>query len=450
MFNQTNSCLRLRNHFVHLINSFNLYDHDDSLTRAEQILSTRIFIVFLSISLYSVLTITAVLPQTRTITLVLPSPNEFNNVVNEYKSTPTCRCSQVSISYEQFFSLDSRFHQVCSSDFITEQWFSSLFNENTSSYHPLDFRLTASAQFQVLAVLCTMSRETVLHAQEQFLSTQFITLNALSKFDFDTYTAALIDQLNKTTVAQFYADNHFISSIIDQYQYTSALRTNFYTISIPGSSSYTNFPTVYPTQANLDQSSFISNGTCSCDVTSNCAYPAGIYNHSMSIVPNEIFLPDASLLFSVTGFKIGCVSQNALLQSTLECLYNQSCLNMFVALTAAITTVAPLNMSSSSRFLPTTTIELMFKNLMLESWEGFTNFSEYFRTCAPKACSYSYVQRFNFIYMMTTLISLYGGMSVVFQTMSPLFVKFILRKCRQQVEILETNEHHEQDTSKVD
>ena len=123
---------------------------------------------------------------------------------------------------------------------------------------------------------------------------------------------------------------------------------------------------------------------------------------------------------------------------------------MFVALTAAITTVAPLNMSSSSRFLPTTTIELMFKNLMLESWEGFTNFSEYFRTCAPKACSYSYVQRFNFIYMMTTLISLYGGMSVVFQTMSPLFVKFILRKCRQQVEILETNEHHEQDTSKVD
>ena len=52
--------------------------------------------------------------------------------------------------------------------------------------------------------------------------------------------------------------------------------------------------------------------------------------------------------------------------------------------------------------------------------------------------------------MMTTLISLYGGMSVVFQTMSPLFVKFILRKCRQQVEILETNEHHEHDTSKVD
>ncbi|CAM4823181.1 unnamed protein product [Rotaria magnacalcarata] len=231
-----------------------------------------------------------------------------------------------------------------------------------------------------------MSRETVLHAQEQFLSTQFITPNALSKFDFDTYTAALIDQLNKTTVAEFYADNHFISSIIDQYEYTSALRTNFYTISIPGSSSYTNFPTVYPTQANLDQSSFISNGTCSCDVTSNCAYPAGIYNHSMSIVPNEIFLPDASRLFAVTGFKIGCVPQNALLQSTLECLYNQSCLNMFVALTAAITTVAPLNMSSSSRFLLTTTIELMFKNLMLESWEGFTNFSESFRTCAPKAC----------------------------------------------------------------
>ncbi|CAF3312082.1 unnamed protein product [Rotaria sp. Silwood2] len=188
----------------------------------------------------------------------------------------------------------------------------------------------------------------------------------------------------------------------------------------------------------------MSNETCLCDRTSDCVYPAGIYNQSRAIIPNEVFSLDASPLFIVPGFQVGCVPQNALLQSTLECFYNQSCLDIVISLTGALRTVSALNISNPfSRFSPTTTIGVLFDNIMIESWENSTDFATYFQTCAPKACSYSYVQRFFLIYMITTMASVFGGLSVVFRTMSPLFVKFILCLCRQRVQMLETNEGHE-------
>ncbi|CAF3172751.1 unnamed protein product [Rotaria sp. Silwood2] len=211
---------------------------------------------------------------------------------------------------------------------------------------------------------------------------------------------------------------------------------------------YTTFPGIYSKQVNFNQSSFISSETCRCDITSDCVYPAGVCNQSKIIILNEVFSLDASLLFTVPGFQVGCVPQNALLQSTLECFYNQSCLNKVISLTGAIHTVSIRHRSNSSaQFHPTTTIGIIFDNMMLESWQNATNFDGYFQACAPKVCSYSYRQRFVFIYMITILISIYGGLSVVLRVASPLFVKFILRGYCQRFRILETNEEREPTTN---
>ncbi|CAF2964295.1 unnamed protein product [Rotaria sp. Silwood2] len=149
---------------------------------------------------------------------------------------------------------------------------------------------------------------------------------------------------------------------------------------------YTTFPGIYSKQVNFNQSSFISSETCRCDITSDCVYPAGVYNQSKIIIPNEVFSLDASLLFTVPGFQVGCVPQNALLQSTLECFYNQSCLNKVISLTGAIHTVSIRHRSNSSaQFHPTTTIGIIFDNMMLESWQNATNFDGYFQACAPKS-----------------------------------------------------------------
>ncbi|CAF4174884.1 unnamed protein product [Rotaria sp. Silwood2] len=198
--------------------------------------------------------------------------------------------------------------------------------------------------------------------------------NSFGIMTFDTYTATLVDQLNKSTYANFRTYNRFVSSIIDEHRFLSALRTNFYSRSVPGSGIYVTFPGNYPQKVNLSQPSFMPNETCRCDRTSEFIYPAGIYNQSKVIIPNELFSHDASLVFAIPGFQVGCTSQNALLQSTLECFYNQSCLDMIITLTDALRTVSALNISSyCSRFDSTTTISVIFDNLMLESWEDSTD-----------------------------------------------------------------------------
>ncbi|CAF1155414.1 unnamed protein product [Rotaria sordida] len=361
-----------------------------------------------------------------------------------------CRCSQTSIPYPQFVSFNPQFHQVCSSDFVSEEWFSSLFNVNTSNYHPLDFRLVASAQFQVLSILCRTSRQAVIDALKGFNSIAILSPNALSHDVLNSYIGPSIEQFQKNTLDNFRSYHHFVSSLIEEHRFISALRTNFYTRSVPGSNISVTFSAIYPQQVDLTQSSSMLNETCRCDRTSDCVYPAGIYNQSRAIIPNEVFSLDVSPLFMIPGFQVGCVPQNALLQSTLECFYNQSCLDIVISLTDALRTVSALNISNSfSRFSPTTTIGILFDNLMVESWENSTDFAAYFQACAPKACSYSYLQRFFLTYMIATMASIFGGLSVALRITSPWFVKFILRLSCRQVRMLATNEGHEPNRSMV-
>ncbi|CAF2783995.1 unnamed protein product [Rotaria sp. Silwood2] len=187
MTTQSSTRSQCRTKFIHFIENLNLYDDDDELTLTEQLFSTRFFIILLSIALLIILLFTIIIPQTRSVTVVSPSFNDFENIVNIYKTKVICRCSQTSIPYSQFVSLNPRFHELCSSDFISEEWFSSLFNVNTRNYYPLDFRLMASAQFQILSILCRMSRQAVIDALKQFTTTTISSLTALSRDVLSTY-----------------------------------------------------------------------------------------------------------------------------------------------------------------------------------------------------------------------------------------------------------------------
>ncbi|CAF3224735.1 unnamed protein product [Rotaria sp. Silwood2] len=400
------------------------------------------------ITLLILLSFTAIIPQTRFTTISSPSVNDFEEIFKRYPTTVMCRCSLVSIPYAQLISFNVQYHQVCSSDFVTEEWFSSLFNINTTSYYPLDFRLMAFAQFQVLSILCRTSRQVVKNALKEFLVTAIVSPNAWSRDILNIYLDLSIEQLQKNTLVNFLSYYHFVSSLFEEYRFISALRTNFYTSSVPGSNISETFSAIYPQENSRTQSSMMSNETCRCDHTSDCVYPAGIYNQTKSIIPNEVFSLDEPALFMVPGFQVGCVPQNALLQSTLECFYNQSCLDIVISLTGALRTVSTLNISKSfSRFSPTTSIGVLFDNLMIESWGNSTDFAAYFQSCAPKTCSYSYTRLFFLIYMITTLASVFGGLNVVLRIVSPLFVQFVLRLCLQRIRTVEANEEHERNKS---
>lgn len=117
-----------------------------------------------------------------------------------------------------------------------------------------------------------------------------------------------------------------------------------------------------------------------------------------------------------------------MLQSTLECFFNQSCLDILISLTGALHNISPLNMAAPlSRFHPITTIGTIYENLMIESWQNTSDFAAYFHTCARRICTHSYVKRFVFVYMVTVLIGLFGGLNVTFRLVSPFIVKILLR-----------------------
>ena len=100
--------------------------------------------------------------------------------------------------------------------------------------------------------------------------------------------------------------------------------------------------------------------------------------------------------------------------STLECFYNSTCLNRLAVFVNSSYVPFPLNTSITTRFTPlvSTTIGGLIDELFIETWHNSSNYSEYYSICAPSTCRYSYVQRNSVVYMLTTFLGLYGGLTV--------------------------------------
>jgi hypothetical protein len=411
-----------------------LYKDEEGLSLADQILSTRLYITFFSIALLLLILFTGLTVQARIVTIISPSLTDFEHLTNKYPSTLSCPCSQTSISHGQFLTFDPQYHQVCSSGFITQEWISSLFNVVMNDYHPLDFRVVAFAQFQVLALLCRTADQFVSDAIKQFDSSLLISKQTLFRTVFDVQTAALVDELKANTLLDFQRTDQILSTMITGSHIVSALRTNFYMRSVPDSGEYYSFSRIYSNKRSLSSTPIDALDECSCENTFDCTFPSGFYNFSEPIQLDELFRSNPpSPIFFIPGMQTGCLPRNALLKSTLECFFDQTCLDMIVAFTKALSTVPPLNVTTNlSRFRPNTTISVIFNEMMIETWRNTSNFDDYFRSCSPSVCTYSYFQQLNAVYMITTLVGLIGGLNVAFCIVAPLLVTFFIRRLQSK------------------
>jgi hypothetical protein len=81
------------------------------------IISTRVYIIlFLSIFVGFTLGLSLIL-QTSKFTLQNPTEAEVRNVPDDAQRP----CSHTSLSYGQFTSIEATFHEVCSSDFVSDR-----------------------------------------------------------------------------------------------------------------------------------------------------------------------------------------------------------------------------------------------------------------------------------------------------------------------------------------
>ncbi|UJR19006.1 hypothetical protein I4U23_022136 [Adineta vaga] len=166
---------------------------------------------------------------------------------------------------------------------------------------------------------------------------------------------------------------------------------------------------------------------CGCRRDDTCSYPAFIYNDTGRIALNngEIFgvnTNDLRIMFSLPNIKAGCFPYKSLLDSTFECFYDQSCLDSLQKYIPGFSLVVPLESSQYSR---ETQINDLLNNLLIESWNEIYNFSRYYEICSPKLCTYSYDQSFDKLYIITSLISLFGGLKIIFFFSAPYIARFL-------------------------
>ena len=114
------------------------------------------------------------------------------------------------------------------------------------------------------------------------------------------------------------------------------------------------------------------------------------------------------------GLRIACYMVEGVLQSTLECLFNAKCVQMLATILPMINnTDGYLLESSETKFSPNTTIETIVNALFVENWSTTSSFSNYYRKCAPISCTYTFTQTGSVIFIITTLLGLFGGLTIV-------------------------------------
>ncbi|CAF4058123.1 unnamed protein product [Adineta steineri] len=311
-----------------------------------------------------------------------------------------------------------------------------------SRFYPLDFRLMAMSQFQVLGLLCQTAAWTISSALNQFLAQQMVTNQAVSREVFEAQVEALIEQMQTTTIANVQYIDQLVSLVTLNSAIMSALNTYRYLIQNPLVSTYYIEHGQYPIGNYVSSNTSNSNNTyCDCAVMSNCTFQAGYYNNSIRPGQGQStkYVPSPPPMFIVPGMLVGCLPHDSMLHSTLECFYNRSCLDL-IGISQAI---IPLNATVPSRFQVNTTVNTIFEQLFLETWQNSSKFTSYYNACDPEVCSYTYTQRGNFLYAMTMLLSLAGGLTTILGILIPLLVKFfrgLLVKCRgEAVPVIEND-----------
>ncbi len=275
-----------------------------------------------------------------------------------------------------------------------------------SSYEQKDYRRFVSAHFQFLSGLCKLSNDTVNIAIQQFHSLLFPTDELLSEKKFSTHLNLLLETSKSNALKTFTRLLFLIRSINHGNAFISNYGTNFEYF-IPQFLIGMQYANTRPLRYD---------NNCSCGEYSSCTSEANFTGSK----PSEMIL--------IKGLKIGCTPSESFLGSTLECFYNQSCINLIQQYTKMNSTYSldPLSIRRT-RFSMNTTVDELISDLFIEQWKTTLNYSSYFEQCLPLICKYTYIQKYNIFHSLTVLIGLQGGFTIILQWICPKLVTILYK-----------------------
>ncbi|UJR12142.1 hypothetical protein I4U23_016319 [Adineta vaga] len=382
---------------------------DDHHRRQYEIISTRIYLLLLTFAIGIIIVYTIAIDQTQTIIVKNPSQRRFEKLVSNPGNLPTldCPCQNIHIPYESFMSISPHYHQLCSSDFVVENcsWINFVhYRSSPVNYSHEDYRLFVLPHFRLLCHLCALANDALVEALRIFHSNKLITKRAQSRQVVEAQVESVINQFRLSTPQTFIRMLDFIRQMAQGNGLVSSISSNWFVL-----------PTYITTTVIAMRSRSYGVNNCSCGTNSMCVSSATIDT------------------WRVPGFLVGCSPLESLLQSTLECLYDVSCINRLkMPNQYSNITIRPLKYTLSS---PNVTVQSLVNLLMVDRWEQRSiTYEQYYASCAPSICYYVPTERANPIYLITTIIGVYGGLTVALQIIVPVVVKTgqYLAMCRRQ------------------
>lgn len=413
--------IRLKNVFgkvkilIIKLNLFNNYSEDPFDIR-QGIMSTRLYIVLLISGLFIFTIYTSQSTQTISKTMSLPSQAHYEILQQQYPNTLQCPCTVISIPYNEFVRITPVYHQLCGSDFVQSRWYESLLILEDTQIAS-NFFTYATSHFRALAMFCEIANITVAAANRQFLSTVFVTLGALQQSVFTLQMNALINTFLNSTRAEFLYALSLANEVLRANQYLSGFDKNMALIMLDVHA----FQLTYAEPFLISSLSWYghdeNNKTCFCVSDPAC----------------QMSFDNPLGRFEPPGIFFGCFITDSALRSSLLCWYSEACLHeleqeFFSFGVSIATNISVLNATLPSRFPPTTLLQTIVNEIMTEQWNREISYDAFYQKCRPVSCSFTYTQRSDMIYVITTVMGLFGGLSVILRLISPVIVKLCLRR----------------------
>ena len=358
----------------------------------EHQMKRRLHFVLTALTLYFLYVFSAFRPKLITVEVENMPFSVYQDLTTRFSDSLYCPCSRISTKYESFLTVVPRFHGVCASDFVSEKWIAYLYGEReqVNQSDSTDFRQSATAQFQLLASLCHLSQQAVNISLSQVMTSDLTNIQLLSSSLLDERVQMILIQFQRTVSNLFLNILSLIRETIAANMLMTSLGTNWifsWSLNVGNTPLIPTAPVVYD--------------GCSCSSSSKC------------ITPSRSMLA-------------GCYPLEVILQTPLRCFYDQDCIDSTSTFEAM--TIPSLN---SSRFNTDSTIESVVKEVMIEEYSSNMDHERYFTQCAPSSCSYSYIDKTNFIEGMTTVISFYGGLFIINQFIAVVIVKLFRRQLQR-------------------
>lgn len=396
-------CIALFRKLVKYLVEFNLFPSipptTDPYDLQTERISTRVFIVALVFPLIILILYTSIIVTTQIITVPTPTVDQYYRLHARYPTSLVCPCTQVSIEHKAFVEIQYRLHQVCSSFFVDDRWIAFIKIHDRAL--PLtDFRVLGGQSFQALRAICQLVKDTIDTSLKQLYSGSYISALVAPIELLRSQVDVSIRELISSTTSSLLSSLTMIRDTTQANSLFSALQTNY-------------------GLAAANQFVYLSNVWLTYDDECTCAYS------STCITGMQIFLDDQfSTSWDVPGFYVGCFVVEALRQSDLRCFYNQSCLHDLLDYmqTRSSITVDSLNSSSQSRFSMETSLGMIIDQLMVEEWNWTVHHDNYYAVCQPIECRYTFEGRNNLMSILTTVISIVGGLITVLKLAVPPFV----------------------------